>query len=181
LPLALTVIDPDSSTGPPDAVIDTSPPWAVTGEESTKIEPPAENDAPVPAATGELSLTVIDPPVAVNFALPAVAVTGEFVSITIEPPAVNDTFWPAITLTPFSEVTSPEADTITFPDALTVIDPDRATAPPDAVIDTSPPFAFTDDAATEIDAPALKVTPVPAVTGDVPDTVIEPPAVNNTL
>jgi hypothetical protein len=68
-----------------------------------------------------------------------------------------------------------------LPDALTVIAPDSATEPPDAVIDTSPPFALTDDDATEIEPAAMNVTPVPAATGEPPDTITEPPAVNTTL
>jgi hypothetical protein len=68
-----------------------------------------------------------------------------------------------------------------LPVALTIIDDDNATEPPDAVIVTSPPFAFTDDAATETEPPAVNVTPVRAVTGELPDTVIDRPAVNNTL
>jgi hypothetical protein len=86
-----------------------------------------------------------------------------------------------VIVTPFSEVTSPDAFTITLPVAVTDIADDNATEPPDAVIDTSPALALTDELATVIDVPAMNVTPVPADTGEPPTTVIEPPAMNVTL
>jgi hypothetical protein len=91
LPVALTAIDPVSAAEPPDAVIDTSPPFAFTEEPETEIEEPAANVTLVPAITAEPSDTVIDPLVAVNFTVPAVAVTGEDDATITEPPAVNNT------------------------------------------------------------------------------------------
>jgi hypothetical protein len=92
LPVALTVIDPESATAPPDAVIDTSPLFASTDDESTEIDVPATSVALVPAVTDEPPLTVIDPLGAVSVTLPAVAVTAEDNSTITDPPAANDTF-----------------------------------------------------------------------------------------
>jgi hypothetical protein len=97
LPDALTVIAPDSATEAADAVIDTSPPFAFTDDESTETDVPAANVTLVPAVTGEPPLTAIEPAVAARETLPAVAVTGEFVATEIEPAATNVTFVPAVT------------------------------------------------------------------------------------